>query len=183
MKILLLTVLLLASSILFASETLTEEPDDNSYNYVSHYSIEINAPVEVVWSNLVNFGSWMYEFEMETISGQGELEGQVLRLYEGQDFFMQVTKAIDNELLVIVNLPSSMEGELSTGIAVTSMREINGNTTVNLTMSRRYTWSGRGENHLKSRRQSKTFNDNTRALWNRFLGRLAELSIPPSVDG
>jgi len=175
--------LLLDSSFIVASETLTEEPDGNSYNYVSHYSIEINAPVETVWANLVNFGSWMYEFEMEPISGQGELEGQVLRLYEGQDFFMQVTKAIANELLVIVNLPSSMEGELSTGVAVTSMREIEGKTTVNLTMSRRYTWNGSGDNHLKSRRQSKTFNENTRALWNRFLGKLEELSMSPSVYG
>lgn len=179
MKTLLIAcLLLLVSSAVIASETLTGEPDGNSYHFVSHYSVEIKAPVATVWKHLIDLGSWMYDFEMKPISSLNKLEGRVLRLYEGQDFYVQVTKAIPEELLVIANLPTSMEGEqLSSGISVTTLTEKAGITTVGLTMSRRYTWSKPGENHLKARRQSKAFKEKTRATWNRFLGKLAALSI------
>ena len=178
MKILLFVwSLSLVSNFAHASETLIDEPDGISYNFVSHYSVEISAPAKTVWKNLIDLGSWMYDFEMKPVSGLNELEGRVLRLYEGQDFHVQITKAIPDKLLVIANLPTSMEGEqLSSGISVTTLTESAGKTTVELTMSRRYVWNKPGENHLKSRRQSEAFIQNTRATWNRFLGRLAELS-------
>lgn len=178
MKISLIACFLyLVSSVAFASETLIDEPDGKSYNFVSHYSIEIKAPAETVWKQLTDLGSWMVDFEMKPISGFNELEGQVLRLYEGQDFYVQITKAIPGELLVIANLPASMEGErLTSGISVMTLTERDGRTTVDLIMSRRYTSSQPGENHLKSRRQSKAFLETTRATWNRFLGKLLELS-------
>lgn len=179
MKTLVVACLLsLASSTAIASETITDEPVGDSYNFVSHYSVEIKAPVETVWKHLIDLGSWMYDFEMKPVSGLNELEGRVLRLYEGQEFYVQITKAIPQELLVIANLPTSMEGEqLSSGISVTTLTEKAGVTTVDLTMSRRYTWSKPGENPLKARRQSKAFKEKTRATWNRFLGRLEVLSI------
>ena len=167
----------LLSGIAVASESLVDEPNSDSYNFVTHYSIEIDAPAASVWKHLIDLGSWMYDFEMKPVSGVDELEGKVLRLYEGQDFQVQITKAIPNKLLVISNLPVSMEGErLSSGISVTTLTETAGKTMVGLTMSRRYTWEGVGENHLKSRRQSKEFVANTRATWTRFLLKLAELS-------
>ena len=173
----------MASSIVFvssfslASETLTDEPEGDSYNFVSHYSIEIDAPAEKVWKHLIVLGSWMYDFEMKPVSGLEKLEGRVVQLYEGQEFYVQIAKAIPAKLLVIANLPISMEGEqLSSGTSVTTLNENAGTTTVNLTMSRRYTWNGSGENHLRSRRQSEEFIDNTRSTWERFLGKLAELS-------
>ena len=170
-------LLTLISNLAVASESLIDEPDGNSYNFVSHYSIEIDAPATMVWNHLIDLGSWMYDLEMKPISGTKELEGRVLRLYEGQDFYVQITKAIPNKLLVISNLPATMDGErLSSGISVTTLTEIAGKTTVELTMSRRYTWNGSGENHLKSRRQSKEFIANTRSTWSRFLGKLSDLS-------
>lgn len=120
----------------------------------------------------------MCDFQMKPVAGSDKLEGRVLRLYEGQEFYVQITKAIPNKLLVIANLPASMEGEqLSSGISVTTLTEREGKTTVGLTMSRRYTWTMTGENHIKTRRQSDAFIMNTRATWNRFLGKLSELSI------
>jgi hypothetical protein len=89
----------LLSSLATASETLTDEPDGHSYNFVSHYSIEINAPATTVWKHLTDLGSWMYDFEMKPTSGFNELEGRVLRLYEGQNFYVQITKAIPDKLL------------------------------------------------------------------------------------
>ena len=47
-----------------ASETLTPEPDGSSYHFVSHYAVEIDSPAGVVWSQLIDVGSWMYEFEL-----------------------------------------------------------------------------------------------------------------------
>lgn len=170
-------LLLLATNQAIASETLIDEPDGKSYNFVSHYSIEIDAPSKRVWKQLVDLGSWMYEFDMEPVSGFDKLEGRVLRLYEGQDFRVQITKAIPGSLLVLANLPTSMEGEqLTSGISVTTLTELEGKTTVGLTMSRRYVWTAQGDNHVKARRQSEAFVENTRAMWNRFLGKLSELS-------
>lgn len=178
LKILMIScLLLLASNTAAASETIIDEPGGDSYHFVSHYSVEIKAPVETVWKHLIDLGSWMYDFEMQSVAGLDDLEGRVLRLYEGQDFYVQITKVVPEELLVIANLPAPMEGErLSSGISVTTLTEKAGLTLVQLTMSRRYTWSESGENHLKSRRKSKEFKEKTRATWNRFLGRLSALS-------
>jgi len=176
-KLLITCSLLLISTYAISSESLIDEPDGQSYNFVSHYSVEIDAPAKQVWKHLVDLGSWMYDFEMKTVAGFDKLEGRVLRLYEGQDFHVQITKAVSDKLLVIANLPTSMEGEqLASGISVTTLTEHAGKTNVGLTMSRRYVWTGQGENHLKARRQSEAFIRNTRANWNRFLGKLAELS-------
>ncbi|MFK7915161.1 MAG: SRPBCC domain-containing protein [Pseudomonadales bacterium] len=175
----LLAVLSLAllSTLAIASESLIDEPDGKTYNFVSHYSIEIDAPAHQVWKHLINLGSWMIDFEMAPVSGFDTLEGRVLRLYEGQDFHVQITKAIPSKLLVLTNLPMSMEGEqLASGTSVTTLTESAGKTTVGLTMSRRYVWTKPGENHLKARRQSETFIKNTRATWGRFLQKLSDLS-------
>ena len=42
-----------------ASETVTAEPDESSYHFVSHYSIDVAATAEEVWDQLVDVGSWM----------------------------------------------------------------------------------------------------------------------------
>ena len=47
-------------------------------------------------------------------------------------FFIEITKVIPNELLVFANLPSSINGEYSTGVAVITLSENGGLTTVRL---------------------------------------------------
>lgn len=170
-----------AVSLLFCTssagaESLTPEPGGNSYHYVSHYSVEIAAPVADVWIQLTDLDSWMYEFDLAPESGVAGQEGEVLRLYEDQDFFIQTTKVIPNELLVFANLPSSMHGEYSTGAAVITLNESNGITTVNLTMSRRYSWEGTEPNPNITMRESAEFQERARAMWqDRFLDRLKTL--------
>ena len=170
--------LAMGSCLAVASETLTDEPEGDAYNFVSHYSIAIHAPAKSVWKHLIDLGSWMYEFEMQPVAGFNKLEGRVLRLYEGQEFYVQITKAIPGKLLVVANLPASMQGEhLTAGVSVMTLSESAGITTVDLTMSRRYRWSKPGENHLKLRRQSTAFIETTQTTWNGFLGKLLELSV------
>ena len=166
----------MSATIATASETLTPEPDDSSYHYVSHYSIGVNAPASAVWNRLVDLSSWMYEFDLSLESGSPGQEGEVRRLYSGQDFFIETTKIIPDELLVFANLPSSVNGEYSTGVVVITLSEDNGTTTVKLTMSRRYRWDSPESNPQRAMRETPEFQERTRAMWNeRFLPRLKSL--------
>ncbi len=94
-----------------ASETVTPEPDGSSYHFVAHYAVDVDASSSAVWDQLVDIGSWMYEFELAHESGLPGQEGEVRRLYPGQDFFVEITKVIPNELLVFANLPATSNGE------------------------------------------------------------------------
>lgn len=159
-----------------ASETITSEPDESSYHFVSHYSIEIAASADTVWDQLVDVSSWMYEFELSLESGTPGQEGEVRRLYPGQDFFIELTKTIPNELLVFANLPATNNGEYSTGIAVITLGEAEGITTVKLTMNQRFGWDNLEPNPQRALRESPDFQERTRVMWQkRFLGRLRSL--------
>ncbi|MGD8832113.1 MAG: hypothetical protein PVF57_16025 [Pseudomonadales bacterium] len=163
-----------------ADGALTGEPDPTSYHYVAHYAVRIDASADVVWPHLRRMNEWMYEFELSHVSGTPGAEGEVRRLYADQDFFIQVTRQIPDRLLVIANLPSTFEGEYSTGVAVITLDDSNdGMTTVDLTMSRRYTWLGEGENPLRARRASAAFTESNDAMWERFLDRLRTLAEAP----
>ena len=179
----LIICLVFATSSLASSETLTPEPAGETYNFVTHYRVHIDAPKERVWPVLVNLKSWMYEFELSTITGEPGTEGQVLRLYSGQEFRIQVTKVIPNEMITIVNLPMTFKEEFVTGIGVMTLHETTNGTEVSLTMSRRYTWKGQGESPLRATRSSEKFQAQTRAMWqDRFLGRLKNLAEGNPVD-
>ena len=159
-----------------ASETITPEPDESAYHYVSHYSIKIDAHARDVWSQLIDLSSWMYEFELPVDSGTRGQEGEVRRLYSGQDFLIEITKIIPNELLVFANLPISFNGEYSTGVAVITINERDGSSTVMLTMSRRYSWDSAEPNQQRAMRESPEFQEQARAMWNdRFLPKLKSL--------
>ena len=182
-KILLSMVMLLCSLSMQASDTITTEPGDDAYRFVSHYRIRIDAPVEIVWSHLIDLGSWMYDFEMSHVSGVAGKEGEVLRLYPGQDFFSQIISIVPNELLVVANLPIAFKGEMATGVTVITLNAFQDRTTVDLTISRRFTWQAEGENPMKSARESPEFVERTRAMWGRFLEKLRALSeAPPTVQ-
>ena len=159
-----------------ASETVTDEPDGSSYHFVAHYTIDLKASAPEVWDQLVDLRSWMFEFDLLPEAGTPGQEGEIRRLYSGQDFFIEITKVVPNEVLVFANLPTTFNGEHSTGVAVISLSETEGVTTLSLTMSRRYTWSGEGDNPQRTLRESPEFRGRTRAMWQeRFLGRLRSL--------
>lgn len=118
----------------------------------------------------------MYDFEMSPHSGNAKQSGAVLRLYPGQDFFIQILSLVRNQSVVIANLPSTFRGEYSTGIGVITLTEVADRTFVNLTMGRRYVPVEKGAEAMKTTRASGVFANGTRATWNRFLGRLKSLS-------
>ena len=176
-KLSLLIAAIVLARVATASETIIAEPDGSSYQFVSHYTVNVAASANDVWNHLVDLGSWMDEFDLLLESGIPGKEGEVRRLYDGQDFFIQVTKAIPGELLVFANLPSSFNGEHSTGVVVISLHESNAITAVRLTMSRRYSWDSDEPNPQRSMRESPEFQERTRAMWNeRFLPRLKSLA-------
>ncbi len=89
---------------------------------------------------------------------------------------MQATAVVPEELLVLSNLPMTMQGEHATGIAVITLNETESGTTIDLTMSRRYSWDQEGENPMKAMRQSAQFQENTEKMWRGFLANLKNLS-------
>jgi len=171
-----LALILVASGRAYSGEFVTTEPNDASYQYVSNYKIEIDASPDTVWNHLIDLKSWMYEFEMSHVSGDPGQVGEVLRLYPNQNFLIQITGKVKNQVLTISNLPSTMGGEDSTGVGLITMDSIEGKTVVNLVMSRRYTWNGDGVNAMKMKRSSTEFQGGTAMTWNKFLQKLKELS-------
>jgi hypothetical protein len=172
------TILLgiLISSHSFAEDFIIQESAENTYNYISSYEIAISSPPDVVWKNLENLKSWMYGFELSHQSGSKGEVGEVLRLYPNQQFYIQVTGKVENKLLTIANLPSTFNGENSTGVGVISLVPSGSETLVQLTMSRRYEWVGEGENAMKAKRESKEFQGSTAQMWGNFLNKLKEIS-------
>ncbi len=168
---------LLSSTATNAWGSVTVEPSDDAYHYVSHYSIEIDAPAETVWEQAVDIAAWMVGFELSLESGTPGQEGEVRRLYAGQDFFVQVTKVIPNEVLVFANLPTSFNGEVSTGVAVVTLDATEGGTKVRLTMSRRFSEQADSDGTQRTTRQSAEFSERDKAMWqDTFLVKLKTLS-------
>jgi len=170
------------SSAALAASTIVAEPD-GAYHFVSSYRVVIDAPVTRVWRQLMDLKSWMYEFELEPLAGEPGRPGEVLRLYAGQDFAIQLLQVVPDETLVIANLPSDFRGEHSTGTGVITLHPVEQSTIVELVMSRRYAATGDGANETRARRESDDFRQVTDAMWrDRFLGRLKCLAESACTD-
>lgn len=175
-----LAIIFTLSSFSVQAETISDESkvpviDPDRYHVVTHYQIEINRPAEKVWPHLIKLNSWI-AFDLIPVSGDRGQEGEIFRLYKGEDFYFQTTKIIPNQLYVGVNLPSTFKEEDSTGIAIFSLTEIDAKTIVNVTMSRQYTWRGEGPNPMREIRESSEFHENNKFAWEeKFLPKLREL--------
>jgi len=160
-----------------AFETVVDEPSAHDYHFVSHYRVQIEAEVKDVWQHITNLKSWMYEFELTQLTGSPGAEGAVLQLYEGQDFKIQIIGVVPQQLMTIANLPMTFRGEFTTGIGIFTLHRVGTGTEVALTMSRRYSWRGEGDNPLRATRLSSAFQQQTNAMWqDRFLPRLKNLA-------
>jgi hypothetical protein len=151
--------------------------DDSAYDSVLHYRSQIDAPPARVWPQVMNFGDWMFDYDMIHESGPRAGVGEVLRLYEGQDFFVETIELIPGRLYVGRNHPAVFEGERGTGLVVLILADIGGRTLVDLNLVRRYEFLGEGENPMRAVRQSEAFLERNRETWEeRFLPRLKSLS-------
>lgn len=172
----LLGVLLIAIPT-FGSATLTPEPDPATYNFVTHHREIIHATPEVIWPVLIDLKAWMYDFDLTTESGNPGEPGQILNLYQGQDFKLQLIAAEPGRLLAFANLPITFQGEFGTGVGIFTLHKQGARTEISLTGVRRYTWQdATSTNDLRKRRESPGFQQQTDATWQRFLKRLKALS-------
>lgn len=159
-----------------AAESMLESELADSYHYIDKYEILINAPAALIWPHLVDLGSWMNSFSMIHESGPVNGEGEILRLYEGEEFYLQIVKLIPQRMLVGVNLPSSIENEDSVGVVMITLAEFEEGTLASIFMSRQYDWPGPGDNPIKQRRETATFVEFNNTIYKGFLERLKELS-------
>lgn len=147
-----------------------------SYHFVDTYEIWIDESPDKVWPHLLNVASWMYDFSMIHESGAENEEGATYRLYEGQEYYIQLAKLIPEKLVVAVNLPSSVGGEQLAGIGMFVLTEIDGKTLLSNFMTRHFVELDDSGNVLRETRVSPEFQRTTQERWNRFLTRLKELA-------
>jgi hypothetical protein len=113
-----------------------ESGEGASYYYTDHFEVMIDKPLAEVWPLVLDLGGWMPYTEEFATSGPVS-EGQVIKLYG--DFHIEITKIIPGQMLIIVNLPTSQEGEDTQGIAMVNVKAVGDRTQVSLFMSRIYT--------------------------------------------
>ena len=146
-----------------------------SYHFVDTYEILIDRSPADVWPVLIDQASWT-DFAMIHESGPRNAEGEVLRLYPGQEFFIEIIELLPERMFVVANLPSNIDGEESVGIAMMTLAAIDGQTLVSIFMARHYNWTGDGSNPLRARRASAEFREFNRAGWeDRLLPRLRDV--------
>ncbi|VUD64903.1 hypothetical protein TDB9533_03429 [Thalassocella blandensis] len=160
----------------YTEEFITQEPNTKSYNLVSHYEQLISAKPEIVWPHVMNLKTWMVDFEMSHVSGEIDQVNEVLRLYPEQEFYVQRTAVIPNRLLSIANLPVKYNNEVLTGIGIITLQKLGNKTLVSVTMSRRFTWLGDGDNPMKSKRLSEVNQQRRANTWKSFLLKLQSLA-------
>lgn len=147
----------------------------NAYHYVDRYEVIIDASPQEVWPWLLDFGSWMHQFDMKHESGPEAGEGATYRLYDGQDFFFKVVAVVPERMIVGINLPSTLQGESSVGVSMMTLAEFEGRTLVTNFMARQYEWHEAEPNPIKERRESSDFQDFNQRMWDGFLERLRDL--------
>lgn len=148
----------------------------DSYHFVDSYEILIARPPADVWPLLVDQSLWLNS-EMTHESGPRNAEGEVLRLYPGQEFFIEIADMIPERMFVVANLPSNIDGEESVGIAMMTLTNVAGSTLLSIFMARHYYWTGDGANPVRARRESAEFREFNRATWeDELLPRLRDLA-------
>jgi hypothetical protein len=147
----------------------------DSYHFVDSYEIVIDRPAADVWPTLIDQTAWL-NAEMTHESGPRNAEGEVLRLYPGQEFFVEIIELMPNRMFAVANLPSDIDGEKSVGIAMMTLTDVDGATLVSIFMARHYYWTGDGANPVRARRESAEFRELNRATWeDQLLPRLRDV--------
>ena len=160
-----------------SAETLIIDSElASAYHFVDTYEVLIDSPPDVVWPHLLDFKSWMQGVAMIHESGPVGAEGEVLRLYEGEEFFVEITKIVPGEMVLIANLPSTMEGEDMVGVSMLTLTEVGGKSLVSNFMSRHMNWPEATPNPLRARRESAEYRAFNHEMQAQALGRLRELA-------
>ena len=140
LKQLLLPARLIVLSSALAEPVILDSELASSYHFFDTYEVLIDAPPEDVWPDLLNARSWQYKFDLSHVSGPVNAEGEVLRIYEGEDFFMEISRIIPEKMIVSTLLPATMQDEDALGIGMLTLSEVDGKTLVSNFMARKYDW-------------------------------------------
>ncbi|PCJ27257.1 MAG: hypothetical protein COA96_03480 [SAR86 cluster bacterium] len=148
----------------------------DSYYYTDHFDITIGRSVSVVWPHILEMSSWMPWMAETNSTSSTVAEGDLIRLYD--DFYIEVAKIIPENMVLLVNLPNSQEGEATQGIAMVTIKEIDAdNSVVSIFMSRIYYWFGENENQQRTTRESEEFSNSRQTTFkNNFLSQLKQLA-------
>ena len=147
----------------------------HSYYYTDHYEITIDRSVSDVWPVMVDLGGWIPGIKEANTKSPMAVQGERFKLYG--HYFMDVVKVIPEKMVLLVNLPTSQNGEKTQGTAMITLSEENGKTLVSMMMNRIYLWPSNEKNSLREKRESKEHADYRHLMYNRdFLSRLKLLS-------
>jgi len=137
-----------------------------SYYYVDHYEVVIDHQSSEVWPVLVDLASWLPGLAEANDPMPPVTQGSVLHLYD--DFYMEVARVIPERMVLLVNLPSSQEGEDTQGIAMISAYGIGEKTLVSIFMSRIY---------FSATRESDDFTESRRATYEENVLRRLQVAV------
>lgn len=117
--------------------------------YASIAEITIGAPAAIVWSQVVDMGSWIYDFHFEHVAGGTDTDGEVEHLWPigAEDLkgnlmiaeedrtnanatVLKTLKAVPGKLLYQINPPKMHDGIKLTGVNVIVLTEMSGKTVV-----------------------------------------------------
>lgn len=157
----------------FAQHTIIDSELAEAYFFVDHYETVIEKTPEEVWSQLVNLPSWT---GMTHEAGPERAVGEVLRLYEGEDFFLEVSQQIPSRLLMGTLQPFVIEGEESLGLLMLVLTDLGSETLVSMFWSRHFAWFQDGPNPLRERRESREYLDLNKNSQNAILARLKQIA-------
>ena len=156
-----------------AQHTIIDSELVEAYFFVDHYETVIERAPEDVWGHVLNLPAWT---GMIHESGTEQAVGEVLRLYEGEDFFLKISELIPNRLLVCTLQPFEIDGEESLGLAMFVLTDLGSETLVSTFWSRHFGWLQDGPNPLRERRESQEYLDLNRNNQNAVLERLKRLA-------
>jgi hypothetical protein len=144
------------------------------YYYTDHFEIDIEAPAEEVWPQLVKMRTWLPWMANSSSDNPIVSEGERVNLYG--EFYIEVVKVVPQDFVLLANLPAQQEGEQSHGIAMVTLSELSGSSVVSIFMSRANLWYGEAKSPLREKRESQEFSAGRQAMFkDNFLEKLKSL--------
>ncbi len=157
------------TSLALAQHTIIDSELAQSYFFLDHYEIIVEKTPDDVWPHVLDLPAWTGLIH-ET--GPEQAVGEVLRLYEGEDFFLEISNLIPDRLLVGTLQPFEIDGERSLGQVMVVLTDLGDRTLVTTFWSRHFAWPGQSPHPLRARRESSDYLELNRNNQNSMLARL-----------
>ena len=150
-------------------------PNSYSYYFVDHFEIVIDKPLKDVWPHVLAMGSWIPAMAGGDLNPSSFSEGDIFNIYG--NFNVEITKVIPENMILMINMPTSDKGERTQGVAMITTTETRGKTLVSLFMSRIYFWFTTDNNPQRITRETENFSVNRKSSYkDNFLTKLKEIA-------